>query len=381
MASPLCPARRRNARSRTLLALLVIGGVALSPLPASAEPPPGTSREAAELVAARAHDLEVLTERFNEAREELAATRRAAEQAAADLAAAEAALGQARDQVRAVAYSAFTGERLGSLEAMLTSDSPEDLLDRVGMLRTIAEHNDGVLADADEATHEADRAQAAAERAAADAQAQVERLAAQQDTLDEQIAAYQAEYERLSAAEQRASRAAAERHAAEEAAAEAAAESTEPAEPADSGTDASDAAPAPAPVPAPAVPAPPAPVAGGSAAAQVAVSTAMAQLGDPYVWAAAGPDAFDCSGLTQYAYAAAGIQLPHSSRMQSTMGTAVPTSALQPGDLLFFYSPVSHVGMYIGNGQMVHASTFGEPVKVASIDSMGSLTGARRIAG
>ena len=381
MASPLCPARRRNARSRTLLALLVIGGVALSPLPASAEPPPGTSREAAELVAARAHDLEVLTERFNEAREELAATRRAAEQAAADLAAAEAALGQARDQVRAVAYSAFTGERLGSLEAMLTSDSPEDLLDRVGMLRTIAEHNDGVLADADEATHEADRAQAAAERAAADAQAQVERLAAQQVTLDEQIAAYQAEYERLSAAEQRASRAAAERHAAEEAAAEAAAESTEPAEPADSGTDASDAAPAPAPVPAPAVPAPPAPVAGGSAAAQVAVSTAMAQLGDPYVWAAAGPDAFDCSGLTQYAYAAAGIQLPHSSRMQSTMGTAVPTSALQPGDLLFFYSPVSHVGMYIGNGQMVHASTFGEPVKVASIDSMGSLTGARRIAG
>jgi cell wall-associated NlpC family hydrolase len=383
MASPLCPARRRNARSRTLLALLVIGGVALSPLPASAEPPPGTSREAAELVAARAHDLEVLTERFNEAREELAATRRAAEQAAADLAAAEAALGQARDQVRAVAYSAFTGERLGSLEAMLTSDSPADLLDRVGMLRTIAEHNDGVLADADEATHEADRAQAAAERAAADAQAQVERLAAQQETLDEEIAAYQAEYERLSAAEQRASRAAAERHAAEEAAAQAAAEPSEPAEQADPGTGTSDAAPppAPAPAPAPVVPAPPAPVAGGSAAAQVAVSTAMAQLGDPYVWAAAGPDAFDCSGLTQYAYAAAGIQLPHSSSMQSTMGTAVPTSALQPGDLLFFYSPVSHVGMYIGNGQMVHASTYGEPVKVASIDSMGSLTGARRIAG
>jgi cell wall-associated NlpC family hydrolase len=107
----------------------------------------------------------------------------------------------------------------------------------------------------------------------------------------------------------------------------------------------------------------------------------MAQLGDPYVWAAAGPDAFDCSGLTQYAYAAAGIALPHSSSMQSTMGTPVSTAALQPGDLLFFYSPVSHVGMYIGNGQMVHASTYGEPVKVASIDSMGSLTGARRIAG
>ena len=377
MASPLSPVRRRNAGSRTLVALLAAGGVALSPLPASADPSPGTSQEAAELVAARAHDLEVLTERFNEAREELAATRRAAELASADLAAAEAALAQARDHVRAVAYSAFTGERLGSLEAMLTSESPEDLLDRVGILRTIAEHNDGVLADADEATHEADRAQAATERAAADAQAQVERLAAQQETLDEEIATYQAEYERLSAAEQRASRAAAERHAAEQAAAQAAAETAGPADP---GTDAG-AAPPPPPVLAPAVPAPPAPVAGGSAAAQVAVSTAMAQLGDPYVWAAAGPDAFDCSGLTQYAYAAAGIQLPHSSSMQSTMGTPVSTAALQPGDLLFFYSPVSHVGMYIGNGQMVHASTYGEPVKVASIDSMGSLTGARRIAG
>jgi cell wall-associated NlpC family hydrolase len=106
----------------------------------------------------------------------------------------------------------------------------------------------------------------------------------------------------------------------------------------------------------------------------------MAQIGDPYVWAAAGPDAFDCSGLVQYAYAAAGISLPHSSRMQSTMGTAVSRSALQPGDLLFFYSPVSHVGIYIGNGQMVHASTAGVPVTTASIDAMGSFSGARRIA-
>ena len=105
----------------------------------------------------------------------------------------------------------------------------------------------------------------------------------------------------------------------------------------------------------------------------------MAQRGDPYVWAAAGPDAFDCSGLTQYAYAAAGVSLPHSSSMQSQMGTSVSRSELQPGDLVFFYSPVSHVGMYIGNGQMVHASTSGKPVQVASLDSMGSFSGARRV--
>jgi cell wall-associated NlpC family hydrolase len=120
---------------------------------------------------------------------------------------------------------------------------------------------------------------------------------------------------------------------------------------------------------------------GGSAAARTAVDTAMAQIGDPYVWGAAGPDAFDCSGLVQYAYAAAGIRLPHSSRMQSTMGAPVSRDALQPGDLVFFYSPVSHVGIYIGDGQMVHASTSGVPVKTASVDSMGNYNSARRIAG
>jgi cell wall-associated NlpC family hydrolase len=122
-----------------------------------------------------------------------------------------------------------------------------------------------------------------------------------------------------------------------------------------------------------------APVAAPTAAAQVAVDTALAQLGDWYVWAGAGPDVFDCSGLTQYAYAAAGVYLPHSSRMQSEMGTPVSVAELQPGDLLFFYSPVSHVGMYIGNGQMVNAPTAGDVVKVTDLAYMPGLTAARRI--
>ena len=122
-----------------------------------------------------------------------------------------------------------------------------------------------------------------------------------------------------------------------------------------------------------------APAAASSAAAQVAVDTALAQLGDPYVWAGAGPNSFDCSGLTQYAYKAAGISLPHSSNLQSTMGTYVAKADLQPGDLVFFYSPVSHVGMYIGNGQMVHAPTSGDVVKVVNIDYMGQITAMRRI--
>ena len=123
-----------------------------------------------------------------------------------------------------------------------------------------------------------------------------------------------------------------------------------------------------------------APAAASSATAQVAVDTALAQLGDPYIWAAAGPDAFDCSGLTQFAYAAAGISLPHSSNMQSTMGTYVAKADLQPGDLVFFYTPVSHVGMYIGNGQMVHAPTTGSVVKIVSLDAMPDYNTARRLA-
>ena len=123
-----------------------------------------------------------------------------------------------------------------------------------------------------------------------------------------------------------------------------------------------------------------APVAAPTQAAQTAVDTALAQQGKPYVWAGAGPNSYDCSGLTQFAYAAAGISLPHSSSMQSTMGTPVAYADLQPGDLVFFYTPVSHVGMYIGNGQMVHAGTSGDVVKVVNLAGMPDFNSARRIA-
>jgi cell wall-associated NlpC family hydrolase len=123
-----------------------------------------------------------------------------------------------------------------------------------------------------------------------------------------------------------------------------------------------------------------APAAAPTQAAQIAVDTALAQQGKPYVWGGAGPDSYDCSGLMQYAYAAAGISLPHSSSMQSTLGTPVAYSDLQPGDLVFFYTPVSHVGMYIGNGQMVHAGTSGDVVKVVELAYMPDFNSARRIA-
>jgi len=122
-----------------------------------------------------------------------------------------------------------------------------------------------------------------------------------------------------------------------------------------------------------------APAAAANHAAQTVVNTALAQRGKPYAWGGAGPNSYDCSGLTQHAYAAAGVSLPHSARMQSRMGALVSRNALQPGDLVFFYSPISHVGIYIGNGQLVHSPTAGDVVKVSSFDHMPGFQFGRRL--
>jgi cell wall-associated NlpC family hydrolase len=121
--------------------------------------------------------------------------------------------------------------------------------------------------------------------------------------------------------------------------------------------------PAPDPEPEPELPDAPPP----SSAAGIAVQTAYDQLGDPYVYAAAGPDAFDCSGLTMYSWAAAGVSLPHSSRAQYDSLPHVSMGSLQPGDLVFYGSPIHHVGIYIGGGSYIHAPQTGDVVKIASI--------------
>jgi cell wall-associated NlpC family hydrolase len=107
-----------------------------------------------------------------------------------------------------------------------------------------------------------------------------------------------------------------------------------------------------------------------SGRAAAAVSYAMAQVGDAYVYGATGEDAFDCSGLTMRAWGAAGVGLPHSSSAQYGSGPHISASALQPGDLVFYYSPISHVGMYIGNGLIVHAANPGTGVAVSGLYSM-----------
>jgi cell wall-associated NlpC family hydrolase len=109
-----------------------------------------------------------------------------------------------------------------------------------------------------------------------------------------------------------------------------------------------------------------------------AMSIAMGKLGAPYRWGAAGPGAFDCSGLVYWSYRQLGVTLPRSSSAQSRVGSPVSKGALQPGDLVFFYRPVSHVAIYIGGGRVVHASTAGKPVKISNLNDMPFAT-ARRI--
>jgi cell wall-associated NlpC family hydrolase len=98
-----------------------------------------------------------------------------------------------------------------------------------------------------------------------------------------------------------------------------------------------------------------------------ALRFALTKRGDPYVWGAAGPSSFDCSGLVLWAYAQVGISLPHFTGDQWNMGVHVARADLQPGDLVFFYPDIGHVGLYIGNGLMVDAPNFGETVQVEPV--------------
>jgi cell wall-associated NlpC family hydrolase len=110
------------------------------------------------------------------------------------------------------------------------------------------------------------------------------------------------------------------------------------------------------------------------------VGLAMDELGKPYSWGAAGPNAFDCSGLTRYVYGRVGISLPHSSRAQYGSGRHVSRDELQPGDLVFFSrgGTISHVGIYIGGGNFVHAPRTGDVVKISSLSKHGGYVGAVR---
>ncbi len=338
------PGGRRARRLRSGLLVGATAALTVSVLPATAAAVPGDTTdpaEAAQRVADASHELEVVSEKVNEARVALEKQEAAAADADRVAADAQAQLDALDGQIREVARSAYTDPGLTQFGLLLTSDSAEDYVSQLGTLDAIAGHTNDVVGEVALFADKAESAQAAADAAEAEAKKVLDDITAQQRTLESQMAEYQREYAALSAPQQEQ---VARAHGGETVAA-------------------------------------PSGVVASSAAAQAAVDTALAQVGDAYVYGASGPDAFDCSGLTQYAYSAAGVSLPHSSRSQSQMGSPVSVGDLQPGDLLFYYSPTSHVAMYVGNGKMVHASTSSKPVMVVNFDSMSGFTHARRIAG
>ena len=332
----------RTTTRRRSRAVLALGGVlvavmtgVLAPAPAAADPT--TSGQAQALAQETAQQLTATEEQLHESELVVAAQQQTADDAAAAAAAAHEALEVFAPRIRAIAQSGFTGESQSRVAAFLTSESAEEFVQQMTTLDMIAAHTDTVVTEASVAQRAAEEAQADADEAAAAARAGLEQLQAQQAELKQKVDAYQADFARLSAAEQAAVTTAVAGRTLE--------------------------APRDLPMP--------------PGAAGEAIATALAQVGDRYEHAAMGPDAFDCSGLTAYAYAAAGISLPHSSRAQSQLGTQVSRAELQAGDLVFFYNPISHVGLYIGGGMMVHARTYGSPVAVTSVDQRGFRFGVR----
>lgn len=314
----------------------------------STPPPPTTSAQALAQLRAYNEQFEKVTEQYNDARVLLKKRTAESKVAAAKAQKAAAAVVSYRDRVKQVVKSETRSERFGTFGAMLTSGSPGDFAAQASLIDMVSSRRATVLTEASKASA---AAKAASEKAAATkaAAAKLTRdLAAKRSDLQQRQVRSKALFDRLSAAERRA-------FVAQPAHTEERSSRSEPREVDPPATNV--------------------PVSGRAAAA---VAAARAQLGKPYVWAASGPGSFDCSGLTMYAWAAAGVSLPHSSRMQISAGTRVARSELKPGDLVFYGSPIHHVAIYVGGGQVIHAPTSGDVVRYASVDMGLSYAGATR---
>jgi cell wall-associated NlpC family hydrolase len=282
------------------------------------------------------HQAEIASERYNNSRDQLQHVRTRLHGMRADLAKQQKAVSTMRRQVADAVVSQSEGQGLSSASQAMLANSPDEFIQSLVMASQFNQQRDQMInAFAKEAKRMKMR-QAAVARDVAKIADTKRGLAADKAQIDKKAHDAQQLLEHLKTqAKQAAARARAAKQAAAARAAARAASTPQPSR--------SSSNPAPvAPVPA-----------SGKAAA--AVNYAMAQVGDAYVYGASGPDAWDCSGLTMMAWRQAGVSLPHSSSAQMSYGTPVSSSNLRPGDLVFYYSPVSHVGMYIGHGKIVNA--------------------------
>ena len=322
--------RKRTARLLATLCITALSGTLLVASPSNATPDIDNVQARVDKLY---HQAEQASERYNDARLEMkrAQTRLGALQA--DLTRQQDKVDSVREQVAKAVVAQYQGQALSSTTQVLLSDNPDAFLNQ---LTTVSEYNDQqsqMMADFAVQAKQLEMRQAAAKRELDRIAATKQELGKEKSEVDAKAAEAKDLLGRLKARAAAASR-----------------------------SNERTAAPAPT--------SPTTTHVAASGRAGAAVSYALAQVGDAYVYGATGPSAFDCSGLTMMAWAQAGVGLPHSSSAQMGSGTPVSQSQLQPGDLVFYYSPVSHVGMYIGHGMIVHAANPSSGVTTAPVNSM-----------
>lgn len=342
--------RFRSGRSALLSTLLVLTlGVPLAGATADAQPaPPGNAADAAAQLEQVEHEAEALTEEWHAAKDSLAVReaeletlRAAVEPLRAAVDAAKADEERYRTQVDEVALSTFESGRLDQFNALLASGSPQDFIDQMSALETMSSDHRSALDELATVVDETSRAQADADAATARAQAAADEANRAQQDIEARRKAAEV---RIDEAERLLDRLTPQERRDREG---------------------------------PVENAPTGPVTGSGVGVQ-ALAAAKIQLGKAYEYGAEGPNTFDCSGLTSWAFKKAGVTLPRSSSQQARVGKQVSWGDMQAGDLVFFYSPVSHVGIYAGDGKMIAAPQTGSVVKYSEVSSK-NFSGARRL--
>ncbi|MET8622700.1 NlpC/P60 family protein [Kitasatospora sp. NPDC004669] len=344
--------RKPSPPSRARLAVLttaMAGGAVLAAGTAHAEPTP-TLASVKEQVDKLNEEAEQAIEQYNGFQEKQQKLQGDANEIQEKVARGQEAMNELRTRLGGVAADQYRSNGIDpSVQLMLDSD-PAAYLERAAVQNQVADSQSSLLKQAQEEQRKLDQDRTEATTTLAQLDSVGTELAEKKKQIQAKLAQAQAMLNKLSA-EDRA------KVNAQQSAEKAKAEAQKAA--------AADRASRSAQRPDLNAPAPPA---GGRAA--TIVQFAYAQLGKPYGWGATGPNSFDCSGLTGAAYRAAGLKLSRMSQDQWNDGPRVARADLQPGDLVFFYGDIHHVGIYIGDGKMIHAPRTGKNVEVLPVDAM-----------
>ncbi|WP_431991046.1 NlpC/P60 family protein [Streptomyces albogriseolus] len=350
------------------LATAALTSVAL--LSQTADAAPGDDRPSLEEVEKKVGDLyrqaESATEKYNAAKEKTTKQRKRVDTLLDDVAQRTQKLNEARAELGSYAAAQYrTGAGMPDTATFLLAETPQDVFDQRQVLDRMTGRQKAAVDDyVTQQTETMKKRQEATESLRTLTETQDD-LKTAKATVQKKLADARELLSKLTA-EEKARLAAIEKRKQEEAARKAAELAREEAAQQSGGTSESSGSGSTGSADTPPADAPPAD-SSYAAKAEKALAFARAQIGKPYVWGATGPGSYDCSGLTQAAWKAAGVSLPRTTYDQVNAGTTVPVSQAQPGDLVFFYDDVTHVGIYIGNGMMIHAPKPGTYVREESI--------------